>query len=232
MNVDKETKTIEEKQVLFDIKSIHDLESDDFIGSFSALAATFGNIDLTDDVIEKGAFSKVIKKIKKTGEMPKALIQHFFGDTGAVFTDIKETDEGLLVDGKFINTTRGRDLRVEVKTGAINRMSIAFIPGRVDFDRKKRIRIIKEIDELPEISFVTFPANPKAKVIDAKSKPNSIRDVEKLLKENGFSQKEAKAIVSCGYKAINQCDADKSHREDVKSINDSLDKLNYILKGE
>ena len=223
---------IEYKEVKMEIKSIHEDEEDkDFIGTFKALASTFGNIDLDDDVIMPGAFDLVLSQMRKDKIMPKALMQHNpRADQGAIFTNIQATEKGLEVEGKFINTTRGRDLRVEVKTGAIDSMSIGFRIGLAEFDNERGLRKILIIDKLPEISFVTFPSNPKAKVTEAKDL--TIRDAEKALKEIGFSQKESKTILSKGFKDASGCDVHDEDCDGLIKFDSSLDVLIKNLKGE
>jgi uncharacterized protein len=224
---------VEHHNFKFSIQNIEssDQNDKDYIGSFTAFASTFNNIfqasldniNIVDTVIEKNAFANVIRKMEESNTLPKALIQHDYNDTGAIFTNIEENEEGLLVSGKFINTTKGNDLFVEVKTGAISHMSIGFTIEEVLFDAQQNLRIIKNVKELPEISFVTFPANGSARILDVKS---NVRLFESQLRKIGFSQKESKTIISKGYRALNHCDNDL-HNDDVmsKEIPLKLDKL-------
>jgi len=183
-----------QKQISFEIKSI-----DEEVGEFEALASAYDVVDSDGDLIERGAFAKEIRRIKKSGKFPKILIQHRRSDLGGIMTDIKETEAGPLIKGKFIDTQKSRDLRVEVKSGAITDVSVGFSIDLFEYDIKREIRIIKNIAKLWEVSFVTFPANDQANVLSVKSKPQTVRDFERLLKELGFSQKEAKTIISQGY---------------------------------
>ncbi len=78
--------------------------------------------------------------------------------------------------------------------------------GRMPAEARKGVRRLKQI-ELLEISLVTFPANPKARVqtvkaqLDAGELPSE-RDFERLLREAGLSQRESKAFVAGGYRAF------------------------------
>ena len=58
---------------------------------------------------------------------------------------------------------------------------------------------LKKVD-LFEISLVTFPANPKARIGSVKS-GLSEREAERALRDAGFSRSEAKAIIADGFNA-------------------------------
>jgi hypothetical protein len=122
---------------------------------------------------------------------------------------------------------------VEVKTKAISDMSIGFIPK--DFeepDKGKVRRFIKEID-LIEVSFVHFPANDKANVISAKSAPQTERDMERLLRQMGFSQTEAKRFIVEGFKSKQASQRDVEEPADSETLSLwslKLSRLNEEMK--
>lgn len=185
--------------------------------TFKAYGATTGNIDNGGDVIQKGAFYDIIEDAKN-GKMPKLLYQHDHKKVVGLVTNIYEDEVGLVAEGKFINTTLGRDTHEEVKSGAIDSVSIGYIVKDFELDHKKGIRIIKSLSKLAEISFVTFPMNDEARVLNVKSEDGNInpRALERTLRDAGLSQKEAKTIISGGIKSINQRDVDNS--EQIKEI--------------
>ncbi len=228
--------TIERKTFSFEIKSMDDEGENNelYSGKFSGIASTYGNIDSGNDRIEKGAFTTVVEKANKSGKFPRALIQHNSQDIGGVFTKLEDSEKGLIVEGYFLNTAKGRDLRIEVKAGAITGLSIGYYIGDYAIENensKNRVRVIKTIKELPEISFVTFPMNPKANILSAKSDlPNNIRDFENLLHNLGYSNKEAVLIASHGFKSI-QSDSEPNQGDlDLKAFEDQLDELIFALK--
>jgi len=159
------TKQFQEKQVNFAFE-IKELSED---GSFSGYGSTYGNVDLDRDVIEKGAFSKSLKR--KALKSIKLLWQHDTRQPIGVWKKIYEDDKGLVVEGKLIlDVEQGREAYALMKAGAIDSMSAGFMvnPNATEYDSKRKVRIIKEID-LWEVSIVTFPANPKAKIQRVKS---------------------------------------------------------------
>ena len=178
----------------FEIKEI----KDDCM-NFIAHGSTTGVKDRDNDIIEKGAYSNIIKKAEQTGKYPKLLYQHSRNDVIGVIEGLKEDNKGLLVKGRFIDTTKGRDAYTEVKEGAIDSMSMGFIIGDYNLNRKTGGRNIQIIKELPEISFVTFPSNEQSNVVQVKRLDGTIdvRELETYLR-GVFSRNEAKAIIAGG----------------------------------
>lgn len=157
-------------------------------------ASVFGNLDSYKDIVEKGAFSKTIKRRK-----PKMLWQHRQDMPIGIWEVAKEDDKGLLVKGKFANTGGGNDAKELARMGAVDGLSIGFAVKVAEFDEKKGTRKLKEID-LFEVSLVTFPANDKATVTSVKSEDiNTIRDFERFLRDAGFSKADSVRIASRGF---------------------------------
>tara|TARA_R100000388_G_C7243462_1_gene163183 strand:+ start:2911 stop:3597 length:687 start_codon:yes stop_codon:yes gene_type:complete len=174
------------------------LETDED-GRFEGYASVFGNKDLGNDVIEKGAFLKSIHR-KKPKDI-KLLYQHKTDEPIGVIESIEEDNKGLKVKGKLVlGTQRGRETYELMKAGAINSMSIGYRlnPKGYHYDDKNKKRVIKEVD-LMEISMVTFPMNPKAKVDKVKMADGTIttREIESVLWDSGiFSYDLCKSIAS------------------------------------
>lgn len=201
--------------------------------SFEGYGAVFGNVDSYGDVIAKNAFKESLREAKKTGIWPSMLSQHGGWGMSAddlnpigIWTEMEEDDIGLKVAGKLATTPRGLEMHTLMKMAprpAINGLSIGYrakewsVGTRQDEPR----RTLKKID-LIEISPVTFPANPKARVQNVKS-GMTIRDAEKALREAGFSRTEATALVASGYKAL------FSQRDSGAGAGDVADSLNRLL---
>lgn len=171
--------------------------------TFSGYGAVFGNVDSYGDVIAKGAFAETLKAVTKSGIWPSMLSQHggMFGDSQTpigVWSEMKEDDHGLWVEGKFANTERGREAYELLKMKprpAISGLSIGFRAKewavRTQPDEPRRT--LKAVD-LVEISLVTFPANTKARVTNVKSEFNP-RDFETALREAGLSRADSVKAV-------------------------------------
>jgi HK97 family phage prohead protease len=187
---------------------------------FEGYGAIFGNVDSYGDVIAKGAFRKSIKEAKSSGVWPAMLLQHGGWGLSAddmnpigVWTDMEEDEKGLYLKGKLAPTARGSEVYTLLKMQprpAITGLSIGYIPVRWKMGTKpdEPRRTLEEV-RLMEISPVTFPANPKARIQSAKSQ-TGIRLAERALRDAGFSRHEAQVIVADGFKALaSQCDADE-----------------------
>jgi uncharacterized protein len=199
-------------------------------GVIEGYASTFGNKDLTGDVIVPGAFKASIKKRGTKGI--KFLLDHDWQKRLGVFEEIKEDDKGLFVRG-FINLEKemGRDAYSDAKIGSLDSFSIGFRidnPKRdTEWDKTEEVRTIKKID-LWENSLVTFPANPKARIqrvkalLDAGDFPD-IREFERMLtRDAGFSRSVAIDIINHGYKhALTKRDAGEGDDELVAMIRDA-----------
>lgn len=189
--------------------------------TFSGYGAVFGNVDAYGDVIAKGAFAKTIGEFKTSGVWPSMLSQHGGWAIGAddmtpvgVWTEIREDDHGLFVEGQLADTARGKELYTLMKMNprpAINGMSIGYRPIEWTMRSKpdEPRRTLTKVD-LVEISLVTFPANGKARVTGVKSglKTPSIREIERALRDAGCSRNQAKSIIADGFKAASMRDAE------------------------
>ena len=172
--------------------------------TFSGYGAYFGNIDSYGDVVQKGAFKEAVEKFESGEFVPAMLAQHGHSDFTpvGVYTKMYEDEKGLYVEGKLAPTERGKELYTLMKMKprpAIQGLSIGYIATDVDYyleDKATEVRLIKGVDLL-EISIVTMPANDKALISDVKSDETATpRAAEKALKAAGYSDREAKKIVS------------------------------------
>ena len=179
-------------EVPFELKAVDDA------GNFEGYAAVFNNVDLGDDVILPGAFTRV--KATRGGKLKLALYHDLTRLVGAA--DYTQDDHGLLLKGKVnLAVSYARDAYELMKAEILDSMSIGFNTIKADFEERagRRVRIIKEA-ELWEASFVPFGMNPEAQILTVKS---DIRLFENALRERiGLSQKEAAAVASLGYSAL------------------------------
>lgn len=196
------------KDFCFDLKSINET------GIFEGYGSVFGVKDSYSEVVAPGAFAETLEKHKIAGTMPALLWQHRSGEPIGVFTSMSEDSIGLKVSGQLaLKTTRGAEAYELLKMGAISGLSIGFMTREDSYDKLTGIRTLKRID-LWETSLVTFPANDSARVQGIKGEL-TIRDAEKALREVGFSQSDAKAIVASGYKTLSGRDVDDSGMGDA-----------------
>ncbi len=210
--------------------------------SFSGYGAVFGNVDSYGDVIEKGAFSAYLDDVKSGKQnWPAMLMQHGGWGVGAedltpvgVYSALSEDDFGLRTDGNLAPTPRGTEAYALMKMQprpAISGLSIGYYAHEVAFGGKNDPynRLLKQI-ELVEISIVTFPANGMARIGSVKSNQDMTeREFEKLLRDvMGFSQKEAKTVISRGFRQlITERDAGS---QELKQLTDAIQRNANIFK--
>ena len=144
-------------------------------GELEGVAWPFGTPDRVGDVIEKGAFAHA------AGKIVPMLAFHDDADPVGAWTSIVETPEGLTVKGKLTMTVRrAQEVRDLIKDGAIGGLSIGFITRKAA-PRRGGGRTISELD-LVEVSLVTVPSHPGAKITSAKSASPALAIAEALHK--------------------------------------------------
>lgn len=153
--------SIQTKQFLnvpFELKG--DVTSDDEYFYFEGYASVFGNVDLGNDVIEKGAFSESLNANKdlpilwghKMGEPPIGNSIHIEEDNYGLFIKARLPKNDTFVAGRIIP---------QIKTGSIKEMSIGYFT--VDSKMEGEVRRLTKI-ALFETSLVTKAMNPKARL--------------------------------------------------------------------
>ncbi|SBW05826.1 Phage prohead protease (Modular protein) [uncultured Alphaproteobacteria bacterium] len=147
-------------------------------GVFRGYAATFGAKDSYGDIVAPGAFKASLAQHKAAGTRPLMLWQHRVDEPIGVWTGIREDMAGLMVEGSLVtDTPEGGKAYSLLKAGALNGLSIGFrtrkakaMPGGG--------RLLEEID-LVEISLVSLPSNPTARVTDVRAEiPSAISAAE------------------------------------------------------
>jgi len=155
---------------------------------FSGYASVFDGLDSYGDTIKPGAYKRTIAD----RDRPIQLRWNHYGPVIGKFTEIYEDEKGLFVSGEL---TKGHsvaeDTAALLKHGAISGMSIGYAVR--DSEQDGVVRVLKEID-LFEISIVETPADNNAHIDSIKS-ATKLKDVEQVLRQKGFSQKEATEIV-------------------------------------
>ena len=205
-------------------------ESENGKGEFTGYGSVFGNKDYGNDIVVEGAFAKSIAG--KGARGVKLLYQHKSDEPIGVFDEIIEDKRGLRVKGRLaLGTQRGKEVYELMKMGAMDGLSIGYrVDAKgYDYDDNGKKRYIKEVD-LMEISAVTFPMNPKARVNQVKGDQKTIREWEEILRDAGnLSRSESKVAASAVAKALSLRDAEDV---DQPEVIEAVKRLTTILKGE
>ena len=126
-------------------------------------ASLFGKADQGGDTVETGAYAASLRKTTAKKASIKMLWQHDPAQPIGVWDEVHEDAKGLWVKGRILtDVARGREAAALIGAGAIDGLSIGY---RTIKSRKndKGGRLLSEL-ELWEVSLVTFPMLPDARV--------------------------------------------------------------------
>ena len=126
-------------------------------------ASLFGKTDQGGDIVQKGAYTASLKRLGARGGRVKMLWQHDPGQPIGVWDEVREDASGLWVKGRILTEVeKGREVAALVQAGAIDGLSIGYRTVKAERDGKGK-RLLSEL-ELWEVSLVTFPMLPEARV--------------------------------------------------------------------
>ena len=192
-------------------------------GSFRGYASLFNRVDLGRDLVLPGAFRRSIGRRGVRGI--RMLYQHDPAQVIGTWRVVREDPAGLFVEGHLSpDVAKAREVRSLMRAGALDGLSIGFHTVRATKDASTGVRSIIEAD-LWEVSVVTFPMLPDARVAEVKAgavrptMPGAVRptiagavcptmgaapapratprEIETMLRRDaGLSRREAKAAVA------------------------------------
>lgn len=126
-------------------------------------ASLFGRKDQGGDVVLPGAYAGSLKALGASGRRVKMLWQHDPAAPIGVWDEVREDERGLWVKGRILTEVeRGREAAALLAAGAIDGLSIGYRTLKAERDGKG-VRQLAEV-ELWEVSLVTFPMLPEARV--------------------------------------------------------------------
>jgi len=141
-------------------------------------ASLFGQADQGGDIVQKGAYGASVAALKAAGARVKMLWQHDPAQPIGVWDEVREDARGLFVRGRLLESTqKGREAAALIGAGAIDGLSIGYRTTKASKNDKGQ-RLLTEL-ELWEVSLVTFPMLPSARV----SAKGDTPDVQDSLRE-------------------------------------------------
>lgn len=165
---------MEFKSVASAIKSIDDR-------TVVGICSVMGNCDNGEDIIHRGAYTKTIQEgsgrvrhlWQHDSRMPPVAMIKGLREVGRdelpdqTLRDYPDAEGGLEVTREYLDTPRGNEVLVGLRSGAISEMSIGFDPMKFDFEQQKNdsglvmgvIRHIREV-RLWDTSDVNWGMNP------------------------------------------------------------------------
>ena len=147
-------------------------------------ASYFGVADRGNDVVEPGAYAASLKRLHADGRRVKMLWQHDPAEPIGVWDEVREDDKGLFVKGRLLtDVARAREAASLIEAGAIDGLSIGYRTVRATKDEAGRRRLAEL--ELWEVSLVTFPMLPEARVGAKGASPDDglMRDLAAVIEE-------------------------------------------------
>jgi HK97 family phage prohead protease len=144
-------------------------------GLIEGYASLFGAPDQSGDVVERGAYARSLGD----GRRIKMLWQHDPREPIGTWDEVREDRKGLYVRGHLLSSVaRAREAAALIEAGAIDGLSIGYRTVRATKNDKGQ-RLLSEL-ELWEVSLVTFPMLPQARLSPARpdaAKSELLRDL-------------------------------------------------------
>lgn len=142
-------------------------------------ASVFGAEDQGNDVVEAGAYAVSLEALKAKGGRVKMLWQHDPTQPIGIWDDVREDSTGLWVKGRLLDSVaKGREAIALIEAGALDGLSIGYRTRKATKNSKGQ-RLLTEL-ELWEVSLVTFPMLPSARITaksDTTDLDRSLRDM-------------------------------------------------------
>ena len=194
--------------------------SNDDAGTFSGYASKYNGIDSYGDTILPGAYEAILS----SGKMPKMFFNHRtwelpVGD----WLEMEGREDGLYVKGQLdLTIPAARDIYHAMKAGRIDGLSVSIEMEQGGYAQKDPDDFwsgydISKVSDMREISLCTFPADNSARVDAVKSadieKIQTIRDIEKILRDADFSKTQAGAFIAATRAVIQRDIAEKARRD-------------------
>ena len=145
-------------------------------------ASLFGACDQGGDVVSKGAYARSLSKLGQEGRAVKMLWQHDPAQPIGIWDEVREDARGLYVKGRLLDSVeKGREAAALIEAGAIDGLSIGYRTVKATKNDKGQ-RLLTEL-ELWEVSLVTFPMLPSARVASKGETPDdaALRELAEAL---------------------------------------------------
>lgn len=162
-------------------------------GFFSGYASKFGGVDSYGDTVFPGAYKSTLENRNR----PIQMRWNHYGEVIGKWTEIREDDEGLWVEGELTpGHSKAEDVYASMRHGAVTGLSIGYRINKAAPNANEGLDL-HEID-LVEISIVETPADIAAEIANVKSvieSSTSLKEIESILREAGFSRNDATLLV-------------------------------------
>lgn len=141
-------------------------------------ASLFGLVDQGGDAVMAGAFAQSLSRLAAKGDKVRMLWQHDPARPIGVWDEVREDSKGLWVKGRLLpGVAQAEEAATLLEAGAIDGLSIGYRTVSAERGAKGQ-RQLTELD-LWEVSLVTFPMLPEAKI--GQKQDEDMREMAALL---------------------------------------------------
>ena len=181
-------------------------------GIFEGYASVFGNLDSGGDIVDPGAFARTLEE---NFDRIKILALHNdqLPPVGKPL-ELREDDKGLYIKARISDTSLGKDVKVLLKDGVLNELSIGYDTVKATYDDDGNRHLVEVT--LWEVSVVTWAMNEKATIDGYKSRRNSLELLSGWLDNVAGEQKEGRKISAARLKTLQE--ASTALKNAVKTI--------------
>lgn len=199
-------------------------------GSFEGYASVFGETDSYGEATDPGSFVDSLASIKASGRPLPLLWQHNPANPIGTFNALAEDSKGLHVKGRLLlDVQQAREAKTLIDARAVSGLSIGYMVRGDRIDKATGVRHLTNVD-LQEISAVTFPAGPGARITSIKSM--SLEDLEDSLRDGSLpplSNREAKKFMAAWRAMQRQDDPDEPNTEQLAKLAAQLNHFSTFL---
>jgi HK97 family phage prohead protease len=159
-------------------------------------ASLFGIGDHGGDIVQKGAFQHSLQAAVRANRKIKMLWQHDPAQPIGIWDELREDAHGLYAKGRLLEPIlRAREAAALIAAGALDGLSVGYTTKEAGFDAAGA-RLLNKL-ELWEISLVTFPMLPGARVsakADEPAEENRVSEVCALFRQAARNLKSTDQI--------------------------------------
>lgn len=204
-------------------------------GTFQGYASKFNGTDSYGDTILPGAYADVIDSAKK---LPIFLNHNTQEVPLGFYSLVKEDEKGLYVEGELtLSIQKARDVYEALKAGSLNGLSVGIWLSHNDYKLKDvddpwSGRTIEHVSGLREISVCTYPADDSARICAIKSSAEvrTVRDLENLLRDAGFSKNDALDFISKSKTIFLDEQNRRDSETEIGKLNAGIQKISQSFK--
>lgn len=187
--------------------------------------------DSYGDIIEPGAFTNTLARRKESGHpFPLCFNHDFSAVIGAV--EAEEKDNGPYVEGTFLDTQLGQDVRKMVQSGAIYQFSFAYdvLKAREPNAEEKVAGVTNVLQEVEiyEVSVVTVPANQNAVITEVKAALEA--EVKAGRRNNKSDEETIKQIIELAKSLLEVKNEPEDTREETEPGEKAAQEANEASK--